>query len=75
MKEGSLVFILRDDNCFLIRFFHLIGFAVVRHDNEVGIGYQLSVLIWKIDIGINLTKRRGDYVKRIKDETGPEASA
>jgi len=75
MKEGSLMFVLRTERCFLVRLFRLIGFALVKNDSNLGIGGQLSIFIWKFEIGINLTKRRGEYVERIKDQAGPTASA
>jgi hypothetical protein len=75
MKEGSLIFILKDEDCFLIRFFHLIGFAVLKTDSGIGKGFIISIFIWQFEIAFSLIKRRGDYVKRIEDEKGPQASA
>ena len=75
MKEGSLLFIFKDEKCLFIRIFRILGIAIIKNDTEIGLGYQISLIIWQLEFGLNITRRRGDYVKRIKNEKGPKASA
>ena len=75
MKEGSLLFIFKDENCLFIRIFRMFGIGLIKNDNETGLGYQISLIIWQLEFGFNITRRRGDYVKRNEDKKSPKASA
>ena len=75
IKPGLLMWIFRDDDVFYIRFLHFFGIGYEKIDDSIGKGYVLILGIWKFELGIHLSKRRGNYVERVKDQESTQASA
>jgi hypothetical protein len=76
MKQGALLMIYRDDNTIYFRLFKIFHIALIYKNDREGLGGRLTLGIFNLETTIALTKRRVQYViERIKDQTGPQASA
>ena len=76
MKPGLLLTILRDDGVLYLRILHFFHIGFINKDDDEGFGIKFIFGIHKTEFAFSITKRNIDYViQRIKDNTGPKASA
>ena len=76
MKPGLLLTILRDDGVLYLRILYFFHIGFINKDDEEGFGIKFIFGIHNIQFDFSITKRNIDYViERIKDNTGPKASA
>ena len=74
-RKGIVYWFFKDEEMTYIRLFNFLGLGLQRVNDKILNGHILLIGIWKFEIGLHLGKRRGEYVKRIENETSPQASA
>ena len=76
MKIGSLLTILRNKGVLYIKILQIFHIGFINKDDNEGYGIKVILGIHMLQFGFSITKRNIDYVEeRIKDNTGPTASA
>jgi hypothetical protein len=76
MRPGLLLTILKEDGVLYLRILNFIHIGFINKDDEEGFGIKFIFGLHNIQFDFSITKRNIDYViKRIKDQTGPKASA
>ena len=75
IKPGLLLWVFSDETTYYARILRIFGLGLEKVDTNSMKGYVLLFGIFSFEIGIHLTKRRGDYVKRVENEESPTASA
>ena len=76
MKLGLLLTILRNEGVLYLKILQIFHIGFINKDDEEGFGVKVILGIHKLQFDFSITKRNIDYVEyRIKDKTGPTASA
>ena len=75
LKKGMLYWFFNDNQMTYLRLFNFVGIGLQSVNDKILNGYILLKIIWQLEFGFNITRRRVDYVKRNEDKKSPKASA